>query len=103
MPGHRFQHEPEADSRPLPSAGNARRTGSPLVELALDLQRRAGNRSVTELVGTAVGSASKLTGATAATGRSAVGVQREPCIDCPDAEALPMADASDLPESGSPG
>jgi hypothetical protein len=71
--------------------------------MALDLQRRAGNRSVTELVGTAVGAAATLSRATPPTGRSAIAVQREPCTDCPDAEASSLADASELPESASPG
>jgi hypothetical protein len=103
MPGHRLQHEPETASRPLPGSGTVRRAGSPLVELALHLQRHAGNRSVSELVAGNGASVPTLTGATAATRSGPVGVQREPCIDCPDPDALAVPDTAELPESGAQG
>jgi hypothetical protein len=109
MPGHHFQHERETDLRPLPGPGAARRSGTPVAEFALDLQRRAGNRSVTELVGGSIGSALALGRAAApgpalAPGRSnPVGVQREPCADCPDADVLTVPDEAEMPVSGARG
>jgi hypothetical protein len=109
MRGHHFQHEPETDSRPLPGPGAVRRSGTPIVDMAVDLQRRAGNRSVAELAGGSIGPVLALgsgaaPGRRAAPGRSnAVGVQREPCTDCPDADVLTVPDEADLPGSGAQG
>ncbi len=84
MPDRRFQREPDTASRPLPGSGTVRRAGSPLVEAALALQRLAGNRSFAELVG------------------PGVGVQREPCTDCPEPDPLAAPDTA-LPESDTQG
>jgi hypothetical protein len=91
------------------------------VRAAMDLQRRAGNRSVAELVArshvdpsrnplAALTSAGRTpapvaTGG-AAGGGGAVSVQREPCVDCPDAaKALAAAgpEAEVGPELGQTG
>jgi hypothetical protein len=102
MPGHRYEQEPQTAARPLHAPGAARRGASPLVEVALDLQRRAGNRSVTELVG---GSTARIParGGILATPGGSIGVQREPCTDCPDADGLATPDVVELPESGGGG
>jgi hypothetical protein len=66
------------------------------VRAVVDLQRLAGNQSVSELLsGDRQGPPSSSLAALAATGRTSAGaaaaaattvsVQREPCIDCPDA------------------
>jgi len=75
------------------------RSDASVVRTAMDLQQRAGNRSVAELVErshadpdqsplAALSSAGR--GPAAGTGSgAAVAVQREPCVDCPDAEKGP--------------
>jgi hypothetical protein len=76
----------------------------PVIHAALDLQRRAGNRSVVELVrrsGAAPGLSPLATlaghgrGPAAGSDGGAVAVQRKPCVDCPDAANAP-GPASDL-------
>ena len=102
MADHRFQREPEIPSRPLPGSGTVRRAGSPLVELALVLQRQAGNRSFTELVGGSVGSTLAPGGAALPAPPSPAAVQREPCSDCPDPDP-PTAPGAALPEPDTQG
>jgi len=72
------------------------RSDASVVRAAMDLQQRAGNRSVAELVARShdgpdqsplatLSSAGRMPASADAGGGAAVSVQREPCIDCPDA------------------
>jgi len=97
------------------------RSDASVVHAAMDLQQRAGNRSVAELVArshvdpagnplAALTSAGRTPAPAAAVGAAggggAVSVQREPCVDCPDAaKALAAAgpEAEAGPEPGQTG
>lgn len=120
MPGRTLQHELEVDARQFREPANVRRSGAPMVELALDLQRRAGNRSVTQLVAHrgpgadprpihglvgAIASAAgpapasvTMSRAASTTGGGSASVQREPCTDCPDAISPATPAGDDLHE-----
>jgi len=81
---------------PTRMASLRERSDSSVVRAAMDLQRRAGNRSFAELVTrshadpdqhplAALSSAGRIPASAGAGGVAAVpSVQREPCIDCPD-------------------
>lgn len=72
------------------------RQNASIVRAAMDLQQRAGNRSVADLVEAsravpdrhplaALSSAEHMPTSPGTVGGSALSVQREPCIDCPPA------------------
>ncbi len=92
------------------------RSDASVVRAAMDLQQRAGNRSVAELVErshagsdqnplAALSSARRMpASADAGGGSAAVSVQREPCIDCPEAaKALAAAGPEAAAETGQAG
>lgn len=101
-------HDPLAQGRPPVMR---ERPDASVVRAAMDLQQRAGNRSVAELVArshadpgqnplAALSSAGRLpASADARGGAAAVPVQREPCVDCPDA-ANALAAAGPETEAG---
>jgi hypothetical protein len=116
MTDRTLQHEIEPIVRRRPDARDVRRSGAPVADIALDLQRQAGNRSVVELLGRAAppvtgrgaaGTLAALAGSrqsgqvTAAPRTAPASVQREPCADCPDAlePAMRVADAPAEPST----
>ncbi|MFH1475488.1 MAG: hypothetical protein ABIG85_06485 [Chloroflexota bacterium] len=94
MRGHARQIDREVLGPSRPPVMPQRAEGA-AVRAAMDLQHLAGNRSVTELVERsradpdpnpmAVLAGAARTLASAEAGGAAVSVQREPCIDCPEA------------------
>jgi hypothetical protein len=125
MPGRTLHQEIDTDGRSHAEPATVRRPGAPTVELALDLQRQAGNRSVTALLArrhpdadrptnrarigampAAPGTVAAMVATAAraaATRGGAASVQREPCTDCPDASAPAAPDEADGLETSSPG
>lgn len=86
-----------------------------VVQAAMDLQRRAGNRSVAELVARSQAypdrrplalpsSAGRMpASAIDGNGGAAVSVQREPCVDCPEAAQRLAAEPETTTEPGQTG
>lgn len=119
MASRLLQHVPELEPGHVAGTANVRRVEMPTVEMALGLQRSAGNRAVAALVGQHASGAGRrpvddLVGSVAASRRppasaagasavestrsAAASVQRAPCTDCPDAVA-PPSEGDDLREA----
>jgi hypothetical protein len=114
MADHTLQRELDPIAHRRPERRQVRRSGTPLMDLALELQRQAGNRSVAELIrhdatpmgrGAMAGTLAAIAGSSPAgqlptTRRAAAAtVQREPCADCPDNPVAAMPDPDGLPET----
>jgi hypothetical protein len=113
MADHSLQRELDPIAPRRPDLRHVPRSGALLADLALDLQRQAGNRSVAELIrrdrspvgDSAVGSTlAAVAGShrprellpTPRPAAAAPSVQREPCVDCPDTPVATMADPDTL-------